>query len=104
MRKFKVVVERIEEYEIEIDDNVINDEFMDEYERYMCKLKEHKDRLSSLAGMVGMNRATEYGYEGIGYPLVHGEKENYSHQDTNEYINISDVDEGYMDIRVKEIS
>ena len=38
MKKFKVRVEQIKEYEIEIDENIVNEKFIDDFESHVFDL------------------------------------------------------------------
>ena len=49
MRKFKVKITQQKEYEIEIDENKINKETLDNFERYFYSLDQEDDRIKSLA-------------------------------------------------------
>lgn len=49
MKKFKVRVERVDEYEIEFDENVINKEFMEDFKKYFYNfdtLEEHAEHIA----------------------------------------------------------
>lgn len=74
MKKFQVQVTRIDEYEIEIDENIINDEWIKNFESYMWDVDEdwpHED----LAKHIGQMRArfgSHQFIEGFGYiPAEH---------------------------------
>lgn len=113
MRKFKVTVTQEKEYEIEIDENKINKEELDNFEKYFYNLDEEDDRIKSLANNYCKLRAIGlYGFiDGYGYVLEDGEVpfEARSHglkkEDINDGINfkIIDEDEEYPDIEVTEI-
>ena len=56
MKKFKCTVTRTDEYEIEIDENIINEEWMEHFRSYMYgfdELSEHAEHLAQFqAGQV----------------------------------------------------
>lgn len=65
MKKFKCRVTRVDEYEIEIDEEKINEEWMETFRSYMYKFhdyEEHAEHLAQLRARVG-----EGFYEGYGY-------------------------------------
>ena len=70
MRKFKVKVERIDEYEIGLDENIINEEFMEHYKEYFSDidtLEEHAENIAIFRARFG-----ERFIEGYGNPMVNG--------------------------------
>lgn len=72
MKKFKCIVTRVDEYEIEIDEAKINAEWMECFRSYMyssfIEYKDHAEHLAQLRARIG-----EGFYEGYGVPLVNGE-------------------------------
>lgn len=94
MKKFKCVVERTEEYIIEIDENVINEEWMKHFKKYFYDL----DTLEEHAEYIAQYRARfESDFiEGYGVPLVNGENPLYSRDESSlePAINIKIVSEG----------
>lgn len=103
MKKYKVQVEIIKEYEIEIDENIINKEFIEGFEKVMYKLDDEDDKYGSIAHDIARIRACDYSYEGYGYPLVNRNKDRFD-DDENQYgINFAKIDEDYCDVTVSEI-
>lgn len=103
MKKYKIIVEQIKEYEIEIDESQMNDEYLDEFEKYMFKLDEvDGDRLASLAYQIAWDRANDGNYEGIGRPLIKGKDLSWD-KSANTSLNFNKIDEDYIDIDVEEI-
>lgn len=70
MRKFKVKVERVDEYEIEFDESIINEEFMKDYSEFFSDI----DTLEKHAENIAIFRARfgERFIEGYGNPMVNG--------------------------------
>lgn len=107
MKKFKVNVELIKEYEVEIDENIINEEFINNFEEYMFDLLDidgsDGDKLKGLVGVVIDNRIRDITPEGVGYPLIKG-KDIFPNDDmTNKGINITKFDEDYEKYEIEEI-
>lgn len=109
MKKFKVTVTREDEYEIEFDEEVYNDEFIKDFKEVFYNfdsLKEHAKHIAQ-----HMARFQQRFIEGYGIPLINGEKplilderdeENVAH---GLNINIiSEDDFNCMDIDVEEVS
>ena len=80
MKKFKCTVTRTDEYEIEIDESIINEEWMEHFRTYMYnfnELSEHAEHLAQFQARLG----SEYDFiEGYGYVKRDG-KLPYSHED-----------------------
>ena len=56
MKKFKCTVTRTDEYEIEIDENIINEEWMEHFRSYMYdfdSLSEHAEHLAQFQARLG---------------------------------------------------
>lgn len=56
MKKFKCTVTRVDEYEIEFDENIINEEWMREFRGFMysfATLKEHAEHLAQFQARFG---------------------------------------------------
>ena len=70
MKKFKVVVTRENEYEIEFDENVFNQEFIDHFKEYFCDLDTLEDHAKNIAQFRA--RFGERFIEGYGMPKVNG--------------------------------
>ena len=105
MRKFKVKVERIDEYEIEFDEDIINQEFMDSYKKFFSDidtLKEHAENIAQFRARFG-----ERFIEGYGNPMVNGRLPwMVEEKDAQKGINIkviSEDDFNEMWVEVKEI-
>ena len=102
MKKYKVKVEQIKEYEIEIDDSKISIEDLEAFESVVYKLDEvEDDKYASFAYEIARHKANDLSFEGIGYPLIRGR--SYIKDMENENINISMIDEDYEDIEVEEL-
>ncbi len=73
MAKFKCTVTRVDEYEIDIDENKINEEWMEHFRSYMyhsfTEYKDHAEHLAQLRARFG-----ESFYEGYGYVSVNGHR------------------------------
>ncbi len=64
MKKFKCTVTRVDEYEIEFDEEVINDEFIKEYAEYFADyetLEEHAENLAQYQARFGSAFMEGYG-------------------------------------------
>ena len=80
MKKFKCTVTRTDEYEIEIDENIINEEWMEHFRSYMYdfdELSEHAEHLAQFQARLGSEQDF---IEGYGYVTRDGELP-YSHED-----------------------
>lgn len=76
MKKFKCVVERLDEYIIEFDENEINQEWMDDFKKYFYDfdtLEEHAEYIAQFRARFGNDFI-----EGYGVPLVNGKNPSYS--------------------------
>ena len=108
MKKFKCVVTRVEEYEIEIDENIINEEWMADFRDGMYNfhdLEDHAEHLAQHRARFG----AEF-IEGYGYPNINGEipfEVAYDSSNANSWckaININVISEDDdIDIEVYEI-
>lgn len=68
IRKFNCVVERRDEYIIEIDDSIINEEWMKDFSEYMYKfheLKEHAEHLAQIQARFGDTMSFIEGYGNV---------------------------------------
>lgn len=103
MRKFKCVITRIDEYEIEFDENIINDEWIKEYKQTFYPF----DNLADHAEHISQHRARfqEDFIEGYGVPLVNGKiPYGADPQDVEKGINIRIISEDDdCDIEVTEL-
>lgn len=104
MKKYKIHIEQTKEYELELDENIINDDFIKKFEKDFFTLDEiDNDKLASLAYQVGYSKAACGDYEGIGYPLEYGR--NFMDDGCeNKGLNFTEIDEDddYY-IEIKEI-
>lgn len=80
MKKFKCTVTRIDEYEIEIDETICDEKWIEEFQGYMYPfetLTEHAEHLAQYQARLG----SEYTFiEGYGYVKRNGELP-YGHED-----------------------
>jgi len=102
-RKFKCTVERTDEYIIEFDDKIINQEWLDHFSRYFYnfqELEEHAEHIAQIRA-----RTEQDFIEGYGVPLVNGKIPIFSDNNSIEKgINIIIVSEDEMcDVDVEEI-
>lgn len=73
MKKFKCTVTRTDEYEIEIDENIVNEEWMKHFRSYMYafnELSEHAEHLAQFQARLG---SEETFIEGYGHVTRDGE-------------------------------
>lgn len=67
MKKFNVTVTRVDEYEIEVDENIWNEKELKEWEKSFFPVNDQKDLAKILAGSV-MKLGSDHGFiEGFGY-------------------------------------
>ena len=65
MKKFKCTVTRVDEYIIELDENVLNEEWMEHFRSYMCpyyELSQHAENLANFQARFGNSFIEGYGY------------------------------------------
>lgn len=102
-RKFRCEVERTDIYEIELDDEVMNGEWMEEFRNYFYDF----DSLEEHAESIAQSRARFGGgfIEGYGNPLVNGREPFTADKDAiAPEININIVSEDFhCDVDVREI-
>ena len=104
MRKFKCIVERTDEYVIEIDENIINEDWMEEFKKYFygidC-LEEHAEHLAQMRARFGDISF----FEGYGPVLINGYKPfNKKNSEVQKGINIIVVNEdNEISVDVEEI-
>lgn len=107
MRKFIVKVTTTKEFEIELDDEKITEEYLDSFESVFYPLDEEDDRIKSMAGDYCRLRA-KYGQgfiEGYGHVLEKGRipfSAKMVNVEPNDAINIVDYN-GDDDIEVYEL-
>lgn len=90
MKKYKCTVERTDSFIVEFDENIINEEFLENFREYfydVYDLEELSEHISQYIARFGI----EY-IEGIGCPLLNGKKP-YGVEDRliNKAINIKQV-------------
>lgn len=96
MKRFKCTVTRVDEYEIEFDENIFNNDFMEHYKKYFRdfeSLEEHAEHIAQFRARFG-----ERFIEGYGYPLVNNKvpfvaKFEKNEKDVNHGLNIKILDE-----------
>lgn len=108
MKKFKCTVTKTDEYIIEIDENKINEEWMEDFRGYMySSFYEYEDHAEHLAQL--MFEQGEGFYEGYGRVKINGKEPsiislNKSLQDEYEDgININITDQGETEVYLDEI-
>ncbi|WP_302579508.1 hypothetical protein [Clostridium saudiense] len=107
MRKFIVKVTTTKEFEIELDDEKITEEYLDSFESVFYPLDEEDDRIKSMAGDYCRLRA-KFGQcfiEGYGHVLERGKvplSAKLNNDKPNDAINILDY-YGDDDIEVYEL-
>lgn len=75
MKKFNIRVIRVDEYDVEIDENIINDEWIEDFQHYMWKVDEDEP-YHDLAKHIALMRArfgSHQFMEGFGLINVVGE-------------------------------
>ena len=105
MTKFKCTVTREDEYIIEIDENVFDEERMAHFKRYFYDfdtLEEHAEHIAQFRARFG-----EHDFiEGYGIPLVNGKNPRWDNDESSlqKGINIVVVKEDqYCDVDVEEM-
>lgn len=92
MKKFKCIVTRTDEYIIELDENILNEEWMQHFRDYFYDfdlLEEHAEHLAQYRARFG-----EGFIEGYGNVLVNGKKHwSVNDDQVNKAINIKIVSE-----------
>ena len=91
MKKFKTTVTRTEEYIIEFDENIINEEWMDDFRKHFYKYHTLKDHAKHIAQIRA--RAGEGFIEGYGNTMVNGKPPWWNTKDYEKAINIKVVSE-----------
>lgn len=71
--KIKCTVTRIDEYEIEFDENVINQEWIEDFSSYMFDVDDHEVLAKHLASMQARFGSSMDFIEGFGYVCRNGE-------------------------------
>ncbi|APH20906.1 TPA: hypothetical protein ACXDAY_002173 [Clostridium botulinum] len=105
MKKYKCVVHRTDEYEIEIDDKQLDEKWMKNFRECMFDFDTYEEHAEHIAQMRA--RFGEGFIEGYGNPLIDGEKPWFCDKDeVNETININVVSEDSpyeTEVEVEEI-
>ena len=103
MKRFNCTVERTDEYIIEFDENVINEDFLKGFSGYITPVSDHEELAEYIAEFRA--RHGERFIEGIGRPLQNGGRPSFANQEElNNSINIKIVSEDDdCDVNVEEI-
>jgi len=108
MKNFKCKVTRVDEYEIEVDETKITEEWMKNFRSYMYNFIDIEDHVEHLAQLRA--RQGEGFYEGYGYVSVNGERPfavSLSEENESSYedgINIKVIDEDDdIEVELEEI-
>lgn len=92
MKKFKCSVTRTDEYEIEIDETVLDEEWMEDFRQYFYNYHEYDEHAEHIA----QHRARfEMNFiEGYGIPLINGGRPPFAEEKgLNKAININIISE-----------
>lgn len=103
MKKFRCTVTRVDEYEIEIDDSILNEKWMADFRDIFYGFYTYKEHAVQIAQMrARFNRSF---IEGYGAPLINHEKPCFiDKEELNEAININILSEDDdCDVEVKEL-
>jgi len=76
MKRFKCKVERVNEYIIEFDEEILNQEWLDEFSKHFYKFKgleEHAEHIAQIRA-----RTEQDFIEGYGIPLVNGKVPHFA--------------------------
>lgn len=105
MKKFKVRVERVDEYEIEFDEKIINEEFMEDYREFFSDIETLEEHAENIA--ISRARFGEGFIEGYGNTMVNGRLPfMVEDKDVEKGINIKILSEDNfsdMNVEVEEI-
>jgi hypothetical protein len=105
MKRFKCEVTRTDEYIIEFDENVINEEWLADFRNHMYKFKGLVDHAEHLAQFRARFGEQDF-IDGYGIPLVNGKNPRYDGDESSleRGINIQVVSEdSNCDVDVEEI-
>lgn len=109
-KKFKVTVIREDQYEIEFDETVFDEEFIQHFKKYFYdfdNLKDHAEHIAQFRARFG-----ERFIDGYGLPLVNGKIPSTAHMNEDElkYVNhglniniISEDDLDCLEIEAEEV-
>lgn len=108
IKKFKCEVQRTDEYIIEFDDSVIDDEFIQDFRKHFYNLTDLEEHAENIAQFRARNPDTSF-IEGYGEVKVNGEapfsfSKNDSRSDIENAINIKVISEDNdCDVDVEEV-
>ncbi|WP_099301957.1 hypothetical protein [Bacillus sp. Marseille-P3800] len=92
MKKFRCTVTRTDEYEIELDENVMNEEWMEDFRENLYNFKSLKDHAEHIAQHKA--RFDDAFIEGYGEPLINGKKNWRTKEGEEEaHINVNVISE-----------
>ncbi|MBU3126763.1 hypothetical protein [Clostridium tagluense] len=103
MKKFNCVVTRTDEYEVEIDENIMNEKWIENYIKTFGNLKTLKEHVKIIAQEKARG---EIFIEGYGVPMVDNESQYYMGKKSIENIGINIVplsEDEDCDIDVREM-
>lgn len=102
MKRFKTTVTRTDEYIIEFDESIINEEWMDDFRSCFYgfhTLEEHAEHIAQIRARIG-----EGFIEGYGNTMVNGKPPWWSSKDYEKGINIVvKSEDNIREVEVKEI-
>ncbi|MFE3576868.1 hypothetical protein [Lysinibacillus sp. NPDC059133] len=106
IRKFEVEVVRTDKYVIEIDDEVINEKWMDDFSQVFYdfyKLEEHAKHIAQFRARFNNSRMDAGYIEGYGMPYLNGQKSIFEknesmHQPAINIRVVSEDDDIEMDV------
>lgn len=101
MKKFFVKVETCNEYEIEIDDETLGDDFLTNFHRYFAEFESWQEH----AKYIGTKTAQGQSFiEGYGVPMMNGKKQPFTDEGSmNKHINIDVLTENDIEVDCYEI-
>jgi hypothetical protein len=92
LRKFEVEVVRTDRYVVEIDENIINEDWMKQYRDDFCSIYDLRGHAENIA--LSRSRHMDSFIEGYGVPLIDGQiPYGVDDEDVQHGINIKIVDE-----------
>lgn len=102
MKKFKVRVERVDEYEIEFDENIINKEYIEDFKKYFYSfdtLEEHAEHIAQFRARFGERFIEGYGNVMVNGTLPFMVKEEEVEKGINiKVVSEDDLDNMYIDV------
>ncbi len=97
MKKFECTVTREDKYIIEIDENVLNDEWMVDFRKYFYSFHDLSEHAEHIAQFRARYRDNFYFIKGYGTPLVNGRKPAFTDENfIQKAINIRIVSEDVL--------